>query len=139
MFNLPNDRNDPITICSWRLANQTFYESSDKRPFGSFAAVWGGIEVRIKVDTDALRETAAELDELLEKMSDGINIIKTILYDIDGDWQGESQKAFAMRIFEMGSGFLDIESSLRKLSEELRFQADEFEGAENEASSLVAF
>lgn len=82
--------------------------------------------MRICVDADRLRDTANEIQQQITVLRQNMNDIECLVNSLNGEWQGDAEKAYASKILYIRKEYLEVEKFFRDYSSLLLRASEEY-------------
>lgn len=81
----------------------------------------------IVVDTDAMQQTYLHMRELIFELEENMQKIERLVDSVQGEWQGESEKAFMQKLFYVKTQFMRLYMFLEEYVDALEECIEQYE------------
>lgn len=91
----------------------------------------------IKIPIEKLEEQSANIKNELSNLRYNLNCIESLVYGLEGEWQGDAARSFSRQIIELRAKYIQIEDFLEHQSFLMDKYIDESKQLERDISSSI--
>ena len=94
-------------------------------------------DMKITVDADRMHSMAAEIRTTVDMLRYNMNTMELLVHSMNGEWQGDSERAFASKIVYVRREFKEVENFFAEYASLLERFAEEYIRHEDEVAAKV--
>lgn len=93
--------------------------------------------MKITVDADRMHSMAAEIRTTVDTLRYNMDTMEILVHSLNGEWQGDAERAFASKILYVRREFKEVEQFFREYASLLERFAEEYIRHEDEVAAKV--
>ena len=94
-------------------------------------------DMKITVDADRMHSAAAEIRTTVDTLRYNMDTMELLVNSLNGEWQGDAERAFASKIVYVRNEFKEVEQFFREYASLLERFAEEYIRHEDEVTAKV--
>ena len=104
---------------------------------GNRRGFWEELGMKITVDADRMHSMASEIRTTVDMLRYNMDTMEILVHSLNGDWQGDAERAFASKIVYVRREFKEVEQFFTEYASLLERFAEEYIRHEDEVAAKV--